>query len=222
MFHNRRNSNSVESTKFLRSSRTFMGVDGNMTDKLFTVQSWIGLTQILLIPIDFVYRYLSVCRNHELSTRSIGIMVFMSYLIVWFYMFPVKWWCQSTMAGPAPGMENYTAMLEGVPEWSGHDFSYSISAKDGTKPEWISSVYVIGMNAFTLLVIFYTSIRIHWTIGHKTSMSNNKKAMKIHRQVTKILVVQAALPLIVFIGPICAIIFCGFNAFASSANWILL
>jgi hypothetical protein len=52
------------------------------------------------------------------------------------------------------------------------------------------SVYVIGMNVVSLAAIIYTAIRIHWTIGHTAGIVHNKKAIKIHQQVTRILIVQ--------------------------------
>jgi hypothetical protein len=56
---------------------------------------------------------------------------------------------------------------------------------------------------FVLVVILYCSIRIHLEIKRMARDSNNQNAIEIHREVTKVLIIQALLPILVIIVPLC-------------------
>jgi hypothetical protein len=57
-----------------------------------------------------------------------------------------------------------------------------------------------------VFVIVYTSSRIHQTIKRISQDASNRHALEIHRQVTRLLIVQAMLPLLSFILPLALLI----------------
>lgn len=72
---------------------------------------------------------MSVCRNRELSTRSIFIMAILAYLILWIYSFPVKWVSLNSVTGPTPELANYTELIKNVSDWSENVPTYMITIK---------------------------------------------------------------------------------------------
>jgi hypothetical protein len=46
----------MKGQSFIVPQGLFLDVDENTTDFLFSLAKWVGIAQILLIPIDFFYR----------------------------------------------------------------------------------------------------------------------------------------------------------------------
>lgn len=61
---------------------------------------------------------MSVCRNHELSLRSILFLTFLAYFVVWIHAYPVKWATMVTKVGPTPELANYSKLLGQIEEWA--------------------------------------------------------------------------------------------------------
>jgi low temperature requirement protein LtrA len=62
------------------------------------------------------------------------------------------------------------------------------------------------MVIFSVFVIVYCSTRIHFKVKNIIQVSNNQNVMEINRQVTKVLIIQALLPIISLIVPLIILI----------------
>jgi hypothetical protein len=211
----------------------FIGADENTTLFLFCIAKWIGLSQVIAISIDFFYRsvylnykktilrYMSVCNKYELKTSFIIFLWLFAYLIVWFYAFPLGWLSNNAIIGPKEGLENYTALLKQIPDFLNDTPIYIMSPKviflrffninkfkndSSTVP--ITTFYLLAVILFILVVIAYTSLRISSEIKRVAQITNNQNMLEIHRQVIRVLIVQALLPIISIIVPVfCMILF---------------
>lgn len=90
---------------------------------MFSCWFWILLTAITLLPIDFYYRYQSVCHNKELTSKTIAIMVFFAYFVTWLHTFPNSY--NYMVFGPSPETIEYSKKLEKYSQWKGNVPSFA-------------------------------------------------------------------------------------------------
>jgi hypothetical protein len=75
-----------------------------------------------------------ICHNREFSTRSILFIFFLAHIIVFIHCFPISWSANILILGPKPELENYTATLKQI-----SDFSEEV-------PTYIMTIKVISSN----------------------------------------------------------------------------
>ncbi|KAI6238635.1 hypothetical protein M3Y99_00667800 [Aphelenchoides fujianensis] len=172
---------------------------------LFSWYFWEILIAIALLPIDFFYRFRSVCHNVELSTRTLGWLVFVAYFVTWLHAFPNS--LNYLQVGPRAEAADFTRELErhaefrtarGVP-------SFGVTVLGGTKA-LSNFLFILALNCFVVVVIAYTSLRIRAALRSNAHTVRNAKAAELQRQVTRILVLQAVLPLVVICLPTVAVV----------------
>jgi hypothetical protein len=70
---------------------------------------------------------MTICHNRELKTRTILFLFFLAYMILWIYSFALSWAKDIIIIGPKPEFDNYTAILEQIPEFSDQIPTYVLS-----------------------------------------------------------------------------------------------
>ena len=72
----------------------------------------------------------------------------------------------------------------------------------------VCSLFILAVNLVALLVILFTSLHIHWTLKRQERVFENYKVKQIHKQVTRILIIQTLLPTSIICVPIGLLWFC--------------
>ncbi|KAI6174518.1 hypothetical protein M3Y97_00999600 [Aphelenchoides bicaudatus] len=188
---------------YLITQGFFTHVNLEYSRLVFSLYFWAVLVAIALLPIDFIYRYLSVCRNRELSSKSISLMVFAAYFITWLHAFPNS--LNYLIVGPTQNTTEYTEELDKFELFKGDFPSYGVTQLGGTKA-LSNFIFILILNAFTYTLIIYTSTKIYHTLKANAHKIQNPKTLDLQRQVTRILTLQAILPLIVICIPTITIV----------------
>lgn len=81
------------------------------------------MTAVTLLPVDFYYRYMSVCHNIELSNKKISILVFVAYFVTWLHTFPNSY--NFMVFSDTPEAEEYNKELERFEMWNGSIPTYA-------------------------------------------------------------------------------------------------
>ncbi|KAI6196126.1 hypothetical protein M3Y94_01072100 [Aphelenchoides besseyi] len=167
---------------------------------------WEILIAIALLPIDFFYRFKSVCHNTELQSRTIYIQVFFAYFITWLHAFPNSF--NYLEIGPRPETVEFTSELQQFELFNTTDGvpSYGVTVLGGTK-SLSNFIFILLLNVFVYTVITYTSIRIFYALKENAHKIQNSKAAELQRQVTRILALQALVPLLIICVPTIGIVF---------------
>ncbi|KAI6193516.1 hypothetical protein M3Y96_01025900 [Aphelenchoides besseyi] len=191
---------------YLITQGFYTHTDISVTRYICTWYFWEILIAIALLPIDFFYRFKSVCHNTELQSRTIYIQVFFAYFITWLHAFPNSF--NYLEIGPRTETAEFTSELQRFELFNTTDGvpSYGVTVLGGTKA-LSNFIFILLLNAFAYTVITYTSIRIFYALKHNANKIQNSKAAELQRQVTRILALQASVPLLIICVPTIGIVF---------------
>ncbi|KAI6170252.1 hypothetical protein M3Y98_01220500 [Aphelenchoides besseyi] len=163
---------------------------------LFDAYFWSLLFSIALLPIDFIYRYRSVCHNKDLSNLQL-------YLMVFFGLFRHM----DSRIGPASDSEEFTREIQQFPQWKNDVPSYSVTVLGATK-SLSNSIFILCLNSFSYGVIVYTFRQIQSTLKKNAEANvHNIRSNEIQKQVSRILALQSILPLFVICLPVMLTVF---------------
>ncbi|KAI6183202.1 Seven TM Receptor [Aphelenchoides bicaudatus] len=169
---------------------------------LFSCWYWVLLTAVTLLPVDFYFRYMSVCHNKDLTNRQIAIMVFCAYFVTWLHTFPNSY--NYMVFSDTPEAAEYTKELERFEQWKGNVPSYAATILGGSKAV-ANYLYVILLNVVCYSIIGYTSYQINKALKQNANVNKNTKSMELQKQVSRILILQFTLPLTVVSIPMSVI-----------------
>ncbi|KAI6180148.1 hypothetical protein M3Y98_00688100 [Aphelenchoides besseyi] len=174
-------------------------VDLTLNRYLFDLYFWSILFSIALLPIDFIYRYRSVCHNRDLTNFQVYSMVFIAYFITWFHTFVVSFLFLEI--GPSPNSVQFTRELEQFPQWKGDVPSFSVTVLGSTKA-LSNFVFILCLNSISYGIIIYTFRKIQLTLKKNAVVNQqNSRSFDIQKQVSRILALTAILPLVVICIP---------------------
>ncbi|KAI6224128.1 7TM GPCR, serpentine receptor class r (Str) family-containing protein [Aphelenchoides besseyi] len=167
---------------------------------LFDAYFWSLLFSIALLPIDFIYRYRSVCHNKDLSNLQLYLMVFLAYFVTWIQAFLVSF--TFLQIGPAPDSVEFTRELQQFPQWENDVPSYSVTVLGATK-SLSNSIFILCLNSFSYGIIIYTFRQIQSTLKENAAANlQNIRSSELQKQVSRILALQSILPLFVICLPV--------------------
>uniref|UniRef100_A0A1I7S7S0 G_PROTEIN_RECEP_F1_2 domain-containing protein n=1 Tax=Bursaphelenchus xylophilus TaxID=6326 RepID=A0A1I7S7S0_BURXY len=167
---------------------------------LICIYYFAEILQLVLLPVDFYYRYRVVCKQEIMSDRKLYSIITALTLTVF---------CQTVV------LTQYT--LKQNPEYNEilkHALnSTSVPVYLATITDPILAHTPLLMNIFFVLFCYSMCVYVFWAINKvlrkNTANSKTIKALKIEKQVTRLMIVQCVLPMFVISLPV--LVTCGFT-----------
>ncbi|CAD5206004.1 unnamed protein product [Bursaphelenchus okinawaensis] len=146
------------------------------------------ILQLAFLPLDFFYRYRVVCKQHIMSSKTLAIVVGVTSTVIFF---------QSMILS--------RLMLQQTPEY---DITLRALLKVQKLPMYVATStnpwlgYTNNcMNLMLVLFCFsmcgYVFYKIQCELKRSSRTSQNIKMVRLEKQVTRLMIVQSILPLIV-------------------------
>ncbi|KAI6191018.1 hypothetical protein M3Y97_00182200 [Aphelenchoides bicaudatus] len=147
---------------------------------------------LCLVPLDFFYRWRAVCHGDLISKRFITLWVALAYFFSFIVAFPVNG--MYMVAGPSQETKQYDSILQtalGTDRLSG----YLTMGLRGPLEMGVLILIVLVINV-DYTFIGYVFWQLHKKIQESVSRNVSKKAEATQKQVTKIMLLQAFVPLV--------------------------
>ncbi|CAD5235539.1 unnamed protein product [Bursaphelenchus xylophilus] len=148
------------------------------------------MLELCLTPIDFYYRYQTICLNKTLSNRRLYSIVAFVYSITFVHAFPV--YQSFAKYGPANDTRIAAEALWKLEEFEDKpSFSYN-SYRDIMS--YVNLLTLMTMFAVGYFVIFWAYIRIHTTVKKHVNYNQFSALASMEQQINKVILVQMIVP----------------------------
>ncbi|CAD5215759.1 unnamed protein product [Bursaphelenchus xylophilus] len=160
------------------------------------VYTMIFILEITLIPIDYFYRYMMVCKNRQFTTSRLMYCVCVSIGFA-FIQTLISNFCIEF--GPSPENLHYWKVINKTLQY---DVTLPYAAYDPSNKyvsyNFISAVLIISIS---YNIIGYCTFKIRKTLRANERSRVRRESRRISVQITRIMILQALLPCIVFCAP---------------------
>ncbi|KAI6210931.1 hypothetical protein M3Y96_00379900 [Aphelenchoides besseyi] len=168
--------------------------DQYTTSILVRAYLWIVIyIPLTLIPLDFVYRYRSVCHGDLISKRAVGFYVICAYSITFLIAFPYNG--LYLKSGPSEETAKYDYI-----------FGEALGFNHGEIPSYLSmgirAPLECGILSLVVLVVFldygfivYVVVMIKKKMAESLQRNVSRKAEATQKSVSRVIMIQAMIPL---------------------------
>ncbi|KAI1714905.1 serpentine type 7TM GPCR chemoreceptor str domain-containing protein [Ditylenchus destructor] len=169
----------------------------------FTILAMFSLStltlHILIVPLQFVFRFLIVCRNYMLASRHICAILVLLGLIT---SFEGIWSAIVILHNNSYFEENLHILLTLYSNFSDNVPTFIVVSQNNSA-SWYHTGFIASIVVTSYVIIIYTATL---TLSHLKSARKSMSQHTRHENLTCLLIVQAAIPLFLLFMPLLLLI----------------